>query len=245
MRTRGLPPPFSTATSNRASLRDNPDTGRRQVSALDRLASIPEEEIWLQKQKSGRTRRAYRLDIQHFTRTLAITTPAELRQADHKAVIAWERHMREVERAAASTIRRRLAALSSLYKHLVRRGSARPSRQQQALYQQVTVAVCRTCHIAFDRASPVSGINWTTFAQYKAHQSTIKSYVCGVNKLMPHTLMAYRNFWLSAGPHMPDVLGSFTAAGWPSFRRLPIAVGEIIIPMNLPLALCHYQNLFH
>jgi integrase/recombinase XerD len=59
--------------------------------------------------------RAYRLDVQDFMRTLAITTPAELRQADHKAVIAWERYMRETEHAASSTIRRRLAALSSLY----------------------------------------------------------------------------------------------------------------------------------
>ena len=55
-------------------------------------------------------------------RTLAITTPAELRQADHKAVIAWERFMRETEHAAS--IRRRLAALSSLYKHLVRHDHA-------------------------------------------------------------------------------------------------------------------------
>jgi hypothetical protein len=29
--------------------------------------------------------------VQHFMRALGITTPAELRQADHKAVIAWER----------------------------------------------------------------------------------------------------------------------------------------------------------
>lgn len=57
-------------------------------------------------------------------RTSAITTPAELRQADHKAVIASERFMREIEHAAASTIRRRLAALSSLCKHLVRYGYA-------------------------------------------------------------------------------------------------------------------------
>jgi integrase/recombinase XerD len=91
------------------------DHGRRRVSTLERLADVPEEEIWLQKQKSARTRRAYRLDVQHFMRTLGITTPAELRQADHKAVIAWERYMRETEHAAASTIRRRLAALSSLY----------------------------------------------------------------------------------------------------------------------------------
>ncbi len=96
----------------------------RRVSTIAQLASIPEEEIWLSKQKSARTRRAYRLDVQHFMRTLSIATPEELRQADHKAVIAWERYMREVERAASSTIRRRLAALSSLYKHLVRHSHA-------------------------------------------------------------------------------------------------------------------------
>ena len=39
------------------------DTGRGQVSTLDKLADIPEEQIWLQKQKSARTRRAYRLDV--------------------------------------------------------------------------------------------------------------------------------------------------------------------------------------
>jgi integrase/recombinase XerD len=100
------------------------DTGHRRLTTLDQLADIPEEEIWLQKQKSPRTRHAYRLDVQHFMRTLAITTPAELRQADHKAVIAWERFMRETEHAASSTIRRRLAALSSLYKHLVRHDHA-------------------------------------------------------------------------------------------------------------------------
>ena len=54
----------------------------------------------------ARTRRAYRLDVAHFLGTLAITTPAELRQADHKAVIAWERYyMRETETAAPSTVR--------------------------------------------------------------------------------------------------------------------------------------------
>jgi integrase/recombinase XerD len=99
-------------------------TGPARISTIAQLAAIPEEEIWLQKQKSARTRRAYRQDVEHFLRTLAIESAADLRQADHKAVIAWERHMREVERAAASTIRRRLAALSSLYKHLVRHGHA-------------------------------------------------------------------------------------------------------------------------
>src|SRR6202166_2022695 len=100
------------------------DARERLPSTIDRLAQIPEEEIWLQKQKSARTRRAYRQDVQHFMRSLAITNPEELRQADHKAVIAWERFKRETEHAASSTIRRRLAALSSLYKHLVRHGHA-------------------------------------------------------------------------------------------------------------------------
>ena len=43
------------------------------LSPIARLADIPEEEIWLAKQKSERTRRAYKLDVQHFMQTLHIT----------------------------------------------------------------------------------------------------------------------------------------------------------------------------
>jgi site-specific recombinase XerD len=96
----------------------------RLPSTLAALADIPEEEIWLAKQKSARTRRAYRLDVRHFMVTLGIATNDELRQVDHRAVIAWERVMREVDHAAPSTIRRRLSALSSLFKHLVRHSHA-------------------------------------------------------------------------------------------------------------------------
>src|SRR5580658_10319038 len=85
-------------------------------------AEIPEEDIWLAKQKSKRTRRAYKQDVRHFMRTLRIRSYEELRQVDHRAVIAWEHIMREVDKSAPSTIRRRLAALSSLMKHLTRHG---------------------------------------------------------------------------------------------------------------------------
>jgi hypothetical protein len=44
-------------------------TGTGRVSTLDQLASIREEEIRLSKQKSTRTCRAYRFDVQHFMRT--------------------------------------------------------------------------------------------------------------------------------------------------------------------------------
>jgi hypothetical protein len=46
--------------------------------------------------------------------------------ATPRAVTAWERYMREVEHVAASTIRRWLAALSSLYKQP---GAARTRRE--------------------------------------------------------------------------------------------------------------------
>lgn len=105
------------------TVRTDPE-GSNLPSVLTRLADIPEEEIWLASQKSARTRRAYGLDVRHFMATLHITTTNELRRVDHRAVIAWERTMRETEHAAPSTIRRRLSALSSLFKHLVRHGHA-------------------------------------------------------------------------------------------------------------------------
>jgi len=95
-----------------------------ELAPLDQLAAIPEEEIWLEKQKSARTRRAYRHDVQHFMRSLGIRTQEQLRQIDHRAVIMWERLQREQQGASASTVRRRLAALSSLFKHLVKHGVA-------------------------------------------------------------------------------------------------------------------------
>ena len=74
------------------------------LGRLDELAAIPEEEIWLAKQKSKQTRRAYRLDVRHFVRALDILSIEALRQVDHRAVIAWERMQREQEGAARSTI---------------------------------------------------------------------------------------------------------------------------------------------
>src|ERR1700684_2533788 len=76
------------------------DAGPKEVSTVAALAEIPEEEIWLAKQKSKRTRRAYKQDVEHFMRTLRIRSYDELRKVDHRAVIAWERIMREIDEAA-------------------------------------------------------------------------------------------------------------------------------------------------
>ncbi len=91
-----------------------------QIATLDQLAALTNEEAWLERQTSARTRRAYKLDVAHFIRSLNITSAEMLRQVDHRAVEAWERLQREGERAAPSTVRRRLAALSSLFNYLVR-----------------------------------------------------------------------------------------------------------------------------
>jgi hypothetical protein len=70
-----------------------------QLASLDALAAIPEEEVWPASQKSARTRRAYKLNVAYLMKTLGITTLDMLRQVDHRAVIAWERIMREEQRA--------------------------------------------------------------------------------------------------------------------------------------------------
>lgn len=93
------------------------------------LQFVPEEEVWLAGQLSPHTRRAYKHDVAHFVKTMSIQSGDELRQVGRAAVVAWQRVM-EQEGAGARTIRRRLAALSSLFVHLVvhRAADANPVR---------------------------------------------------------------------------------------------------------------------
>lgn len=103
-----------TATSSRARL-----------PALEVLREVPEEDLWLQGQRSAQTRRAYKADIAHFVAALGVRSRDDLRLVDRAAVVAWIRKMEEEEPPARPrTIRRRLSALSSLFTHLVGRGLA-------------------------------------------------------------------------------------------------------------------------
>ena len=89
---------------------------------MGQLARIPEEQSWLASRTSAQTRRAYRNDVAHCMRTLHIQSIDKLRRVDHRAVMAWEQLMREEQGSQASTVRWRLAALSSLFVHLVKFG---------------------------------------------------------------------------------------------------------------------------
>jgi len=98
--------------------------GRGRLSTVEQLADIPEEQIWLQKQKSPRTRRAYWLDVQHFRRRRIVVAAAcsLSRMMRSQAITA----LRSAWRRSADVVidKVRLAAPSSLYKHLVRHGHA-------------------------------------------------------------------------------------------------------------------------
>jgi len=128
------------------------------VSTVAALADIPEEDIWLAKQKSKRTRRAYKQDVQHFMRTLTIRSYEELRKVDHRAVIARERIMREGDGGAASTVRRRLAALSSLFKHLVRYGYAEKNPVSEVERPAINREQGST--LAFSRTDAAKLLDW-------------------------------------------------------------------------------------
>jgi site-specific recombinase XerD len=89
--------------------------------SLQLLQAVPEEEVWLAGQLSLQTRAAYKKDVNHFVRTMGITSAAELRQVGRAAVVAWLNQMRH-DGVAPRTLRRRLSALSSLFTHLVEHG---------------------------------------------------------------------------------------------------------------------------
>src|SRR5262249_53231464 len=93
---------------------------------------------------------------------------------------------------------------------------------RSTLYHDVVKRSCRTCHVAFTNDTSPSGINWVTYEQFKAQRSTIKGFVLCDNRFMPHAVITYRNFWLSASPHEPGALRNYSdGAAWPALGACP------------------------
>jgi integrase/recombinase XerD len=87
------------------------------AEAFRRLADVPPEIEWFANLGNGATRRAYENAIQDFMRFAGIAKPEEFRQVARTHVIAWRDDL--VRRAlAGSTVRNRLASLSSLFEYL-------------------------------------------------------------------------------------------------------------------------------
>lgn len=96
--------------------------GRIALSAAEfqQLADVPLEIEWFASIESKHTRRAYELDIRDFTDFAGITTPEAFRTVNRAHVLAW-RKVLEARGLSGATIRRKLAALASLYGFLTDR----------------------------------------------------------------------------------------------------------------------------
>lgn len=85
--------------------------------AFQRLAEVPAEAQWFANLGNVQTRRAYQNDIRCFMLSTGISRPQDFRLVTRSHVLAWRNEL-ERQALAGATIRRKLAALASLYEYL-------------------------------------------------------------------------------------------------------------------------------
>jgi len=86
------------------------------------LADVPPEIEWLANITNLKTRRAYKTDVSEFMAFSGLRESSHLRSVTRAHVIAW-RKLLESRELAPSSIRRKLAALSSLFDYLCERNA--------------------------------------------------------------------------------------------------------------------------
>jgi integrase/recombinase XerD len=91
--------------------------GSLPLSDFFELADIPPELEWFANIDNTNTRRAYERDVKEFMAFAVVATPTQLRLVARAHVIAWRKNL-EGRGCSGATIRRKLAALSSLFKKL-------------------------------------------------------------------------------------------------------------------------------
>jgi site-specific recombinase XerD len=98
--------------------------GQRALTAAEfhRLAEVPPAIEWFANIRNEQARRAYQGDVTDFMHFIGIRMPEELRLVTRAHVIAWRDTLLARKQADAS-IRRALAALSSLFKYLCNRNA--------------------------------------------------------------------------------------------------------------------------
>src|SRR5262245_18204234 len=92
------------------------------VTQFQRLAEVPPEIEWFPNLTNAHTRRAYQQDIEGFMAFAGLRQPAQFRDVTRAHVIAWREQL-VGQGLANDTIRRKLAALSSLYAYLCDRNA--------------------------------------------------------------------------------------------------------------------------
>lgn len=98
---------------------ENPSSERRLTAAqFQGLAEVPAAATWFANLDNPRTRRAYQSDIEDFCGFLGIQSPDQFRVVTRAHVLAWRGQL-EQRALSGATIRRKLAALASLFDHLL------------------------------------------------------------------------------------------------------------------------------
>ena len=87
------------------------------AAQFHQLAAVPAALEWFANIDNPRTRRAYEGDIGDFTNFVGITKADDFRQVTRAHVIAWRKQL-EGQGLAGASIRRKLAALSSLFEYM-------------------------------------------------------------------------------------------------------------------------------
>ncbi len=100
-----------------------PAGGRLLTNAdFHRMAAVPPETEWFANIDNPRTRRAYQIDIAEFMLIVGIDRPEDFRNVTRAHVLLWRKQLEE-RGVQGSTIRRKLAALSSLFEYLCERNT--------------------------------------------------------------------------------------------------------------------------
>lgn len=87
------------------------------AAQFHQLADVPPELTWLANIDNLQTRRAYQVDLTEFMAFTGIDQPKQFRIVTRAHMLAWRRDL-EKRKLSGATIRRKLAALSSLFDYL-------------------------------------------------------------------------------------------------------------------------------
>jgi integrase/recombinase XerD len=110
------PPALSLKTSGQDLVAAT--TGRVLTAPeFQQLAEVPAETQWFANIDNPQTRRAYQSDLAGFIRFAGVQSPTEFRQITRSHVLAWRTEL-EGQQLKGATIRRKLAALASLFEYL-------------------------------------------------------------------------------------------------------------------------------
>jgi site-specific recombinase XerD len=97
-----------------------------------RLADVPPEIEWFANIRNASTRRAYENAIKDFMLFTGIKRPEEFRDVTRAHVIAWRDDLGD-RTLTGTTIRHRLAALSSLFQYLCDKNAVTERHARSAL----------------------------------------------------------------------------------------------------------------